>query len=66
MEDCMKAILTLKKDLISTPIIQPWDLTLPFEIMCDASDYVVGVVLGQTKDTKHHVIAYASITMTGA
>jgi hypothetical protein len=34
--------------------------------MCDASDYVVGVVLGQTKDTKHHVIAYASITMTGA
>jgi hypothetical protein len=26
--------------------------------MCDASDYVVGAVLGQTKDKKHHAIAY--------
>jgi hypothetical protein len=34
--------------------------------MCDASDYVVGVVLGQTKDKKHHVIAYASKTLIGA
>ena len=34
--------------------------------MCDASDYVVGVVLGQTKDKKHHAIAYASKTLMGA
>ena len=34
--------------------------------MCDASDYVVGVVLGQTKDKKHHAIAYASKTLIGA
>jgi hypothetical protein len=34
--------------------------------MCDASDYVVWVVLGQTKDTKHHAIAYASKTLIGA
>ena len=33
--------------------------------MCDASDYVVGAVLGQTKDKKHHAIAYASKTLTG-
>jgi hypothetical protein len=33
--------------------------------MCDASDYAVGAVLGQTKDKKHHVIAYASKTLTG-
>ena len=32
--------------------------------MCDASDYDVGVVLGQTKDKKHHAIAYASKTLT--
>jgi hypothetical protein len=32
--------------------------------MCDASDYVVGAVLGQTKDKKHHAIAYASKTLT--
>jgi hypothetical protein len=34
--------------------------------MCDASDYVVGAVLSQTKDKKHHAIAYASKTLTGA
>jgi hypothetical protein len=33
--------------------------------MCDASDYAVGVMLGQTKDKKHHAIAYASKTLTG-
>ena len=30
-----------------------------------ASDYVVGAVLGQTKDRKHHAIACASKTLTG-
>ena len=34
--------------------------------MCDASDFVVGAVLGQTKDKKHHAIAYASKTLAGA
>jgi hypothetical protein len=34
--------------------------------MCDASDFVVGAVLGQTKDRKHHAIAYASKTLTRA
>ena len=34
--------------------------------MCDASDYAVDAVLGQTKDKKHHVIGYASKTLTGA
>ena len=33
--------------------------------MCDASDYVVGAVLGQTKEKKHHAISYASKTLTG-
>ena len=34
--------------------------------MCDASDYAVGAVLGQTKDKKYHVISYACKTLTGA
>jgi len=34
--------------------------------MCDASDYAVGVVLGQTKDKTHHAIAYARKTMIEA
>jgi hypothetical protein len=32
--------------------------------MCDASDFAVGVVLGQCKDKKHHAIAYASKTLS--
>ena len=56
----------LRKALISAPIIQPPDWSLPFEIMCDASDYAVGAVLGQTKDKKHQAIAYASKMLMGA
>jgi hypothetical protein len=33
--------------------------------MCDASDYAMRAVLGQTKDKKHHTIAYATKTLTG-
>jgi hypothetical protein len=62
---CLKSFNILKEALISTPIIQPPDWSLPFEIMCDASDYTVGEVMGQTKDRKHHTIAYASKTLRG-
>jgi hypothetical protein len=33
--------------------------------MCDASDYAIGVVLGQSKDKKQYVIPYSSKTLTG-
>ena len=46
--------------------IQPPDWSLPFEIMCDASDYVVGAVLGQRKDKKPYVIYYTSKTLNNA
>jgi hypothetical protein len=62
---CLKSFNILKKVLISALIIQPPDWSLSFEIMCDASDYAVGAVLGQTKDKKHHAIAYASKTLIG-
>jgi len=52
--------------LISAPIVQPPDWNLPFEIMCDASDYVVGDVLGQRVDKKLNVIHYASKTLDNA
>jgi len=65
-DECHKAFEKIKAALISAPIIQPPDWRLPFEIMCDASDYAVGAILGQTKDKKHHAIAYASKTLTGA
>jgi len=44
-----KLLLNLKNLLTSTIVIQPPDWSLPFEIMCDASDYAVGDVLGQKK-----------------
>jgi len=62
-DECLESFNILKGALTSAPIIQPPDWSLPFEIMCDASDYAVGAVLGQTKDKMHHAIAYASKTM---
>ena len=60
--DCLTAFHTIEGALISAPVVQPPDWDLPFEIMTDASDFVVGVVLGQRKDKKLHVIYYASRT----
>jgi len=53
---CEEAFVKLKNLFTSAPVIQPPDWSLPFEIMCDASDYVVGAVLGQRKDKKPYVI----------
>ena len=60
--DCLEAFCRLKEALISAPILQPPEWTLPFEVMCYASDYAVGVVLGQRYEKKVYVIYYASHT----
>ncbi|KAM2294963.1 hypothetical protein ACFX1S_034816 [Malus domestica] len=52
--------------LTSAPIIVPPDWSLPFELMCDASDYALGAVLGQRKDKRPHAIYYASRTLNDA
>jgi hypothetical protein len=49
-EHCEEAFVKLKNLFTFAPVIQPPDWSLPFEIMCDASDYAVGAVLGQRKD----------------
>ncbi|GKE83998.1 reverse transcriptase domain-containing protein [Tanacetum coccineum] len=41
-------------------------LDQPFELMCDASDYAIGVVLGQRIEKHFRTIHYASKTMTEA
>ena len=65
-DDCVEAFETLNKALTSIPIVQPHDWNLPFEIMCDATDYVVGAILGQRVDKKLNVIHYASKTLDSA
>ncbi|CAL2258260.1 unnamed protein product [Prunus armeniaca] len=65
-DKCEKAFNHLKQLLTSAPIIVPPDWSLPFELMCDASDYALGAVLGQRKDKKPHVIYYASRTLNDA
>ena len=65
-DDCMEAFETLEKALITAPVVQPPDWNLPFEIMCEASDYAIGDVLGKSVDKKLNVIHYASKTLDSA
>ncbi|CAN6562554.1 unnamed protein product [Malus baccata var. baccata] len=65
-EACEKAFKHLKELLTTAPIITPPDWSIPFELMCDASDYALGVVLGQRKNKHSHVIYYASRTLNDA
>ena len=60
------AFKKLKQLLTSSPIIQPLNWNLPFDLMCDASDYVVGAVLGQILDRIPHFIYYDSMTLNDA
>ena len=56
----------LKLALIKAPILQSPNWDLPFEIICDASNYAVGTVLGQWIDKKPIAIWYASKTLAEA
>ncbi|RDX89394.1 Retrovirus-related Pol polyprotein, partial [Mucuna pruriens] len=73
--DCYKSMLSsistsleLKNRLTSAPILQALSWDLPFQLMCDASNLVLGAVLGQRAGVGRpvHVIAYASQTMDPA
>ncbi|GJU23368.1 C2 calcium/lipid-binding domain-containing protein CaLB [Tanacetum coccineum] len=50
-DDCKKAFNILKERLTTTPIIISPDWNVPFELMCDASDFAVGIVFA-LKDGK--------------
>nr|GEW08149.1 DNA-directed DNA polymerase [Tanacetum cinerariifolium] len=52
---------TVKAPILIAP---NWDL--PFELMCDASDFAIGAVLGKCHEKHFHPIHYASKTMTDA
>ncbi|GJS76039.1 reverse transcriptase domain-containing protein [Tanacetum coccineum] len=65
-EECIQAFDTLKRELTQAPIMIKPDWSLPFEIMCDASDYAVRAVLGQRIDKHFKPIHYASKIMNEA
>nr|GEU37395.1 DNA-directed DNA polymerase [Tanacetum cinerariifolium] len=65
-KECIDAFNTLKKKLTKAPILVVPDWNLPFDLMCDASDYTIGAVLGQHKTKHFQPIYYASKTMIEA
>ncbi|GJS25284.1 reverse transcriptase domain-containing protein [Tanacetum coccineum] len=55
-----------RQKLTEAPILIAPNWDQPFEIMCDASDYAIGAVLGQRIEKHFRPIHYASKTMTEA
>ena len=62
-EEGKHAFMQLKQALVEAPILQSPNWDLPFEIMCDASDFAVGAVLRQQIDKKPTAICYVSKTL---
>ena len=65
-DQCMQPFLFLKEKLVLVPIVVAPDWDLPFELTCDASDYIIGAVLGQKRERTFQVIYYASRTLDDA
>nr|GEU69112.1 reverse transcriptase domain-containing protein [Tanacetum cinerariifolium] len=66
LKKCVDAFQTLKRKLTEATILIAPDWDMPFELMCDASDFSTGAVLGQRQDKHFRPIHYASKTMTEA
>nr|GFC26764.1 reverse transcriptase domain-containing protein [Tanacetum cinerariifolium] len=65
-KECIEAFQSFKKKLTEAPLLVAPDWDLPFELICDASDFAIGVVLGKRKTKHFQPIHYASKTMTDA
>nr|GFA95415.1 reverse transcriptase domain-containing protein [Tanacetum cinerariifolium] len=66
IEKTMEAFRTLKDKLTEAPILIAPNWDQPFELMCDASDFTVGAVLGQRIEKHFRPIYYASKMMNQA
>ena len=63
----VKMLKELKKRLITSPILLHPDITKPFIVECDASNYAIGAVLSQRdKDNNLHPVAYYSRSLLNA
>ena len=65
-ESCQRSFEEIISRLVEAPIIAKPDWNKEFEIMCDASDYAIGAVLGQRTDEMFKAIYYASKTFNEA
>ena len=65
-ESCQKAFEEIKFRLVEAPIMAKPDWNREFEIMCDASDFAMGDVLGQIDEKVLKAIYYASKTFNEA
>nr|GEV73567.1 putative pol polyprotein [Tanacetum cinerariifolium] len=65
-KECVKAFQALKRKLTKAPILIAPDWDIPFELMCDASDFAIGAVLGQHQGKHFRPIHYACKTITEA
>nr|GFD05202.1 reverse transcriptase domain-containing protein [Tanacetum cinerariifolium] len=61
--ECIQAFRTLKDKLTEAPILIAPNWDQPFELICDARDYIVGAILGQRIEKHFRPIHYASKTM---
>ena len=60
------SFLYLKREIgLESIVVTPY-WKFPFELMCNASDYVVGAMLGQKKDKVFYAIYYASKSLNAA
>ncbi|GJS31622.1 reverse transcriptase domain-containing protein [Tanacetum coccineum] len=62
-KECFEPFEYLKKKLTEAPILMAADCDLPFKIMCDASDFAVGAVLGQRKNKYFQPIHYTKFNI---
>ncbi|GJZ16481.1 reverse transcriptase domain-containing protein [Tanacetum coccineum] len=65
-DECQKSFESLKEKLTCAPVIVSLNWNLPFELMCDASDFAVGAVLGQKDGKNFHPIYFASKSLNSA
>jgi hypothetical protein len=64
--NCQQDFETIKEKLSTAPVLQGPNWALPFHIHTDASDKVVGAVLGQNEDNKPYAIYFISKNLVGA
>nr|GEX38161.1 reverse transcriptase domain-containing protein [Tanacetum cinerariifolium] len=62
-KECVEAFQTLKRMLTEVPILIAPDWDMPFKLMCDASDFAIGAVLGQRQEKHFKPIHYVGNKM---